>query len=277
MSVIVLLVLAAVGLASGFIAGLIGIGGGVLIVPFLYFFYGHGDWSSFHLRENLHVTVAHATSLLIIVPTAVRGIMSYAKDGLIVWRIAIPVALASIAGGVLGARLAISIDPALLQFLFGMFLIASAIHLLIRRSREAHGKVRTNAFAITFTGMSIGVLSGMMGVGGGILALPLLMHVLHIDLRRAASTSLVIVGAAALAGVSTYAVSGLGVQGMPRGSVGYVHVLAAVPILIGSVISVHWGTRANQALHTRVLNLIFAAFFLLMGLKFAIENLDVLL
>jgi uncharacterized membrane protein YfcA len=277
MSAIELLVLAAVGLASGFVAGLVGIGGGVLIVPFLYFFYGHPEWSGFAFRESLHVTVAHATSLLIIVPTALRGTLSYMKSDLIVWKVAVPVAIAAVAGGVLGARLAITIHPALLKLLFGCFLMAFAVQLFFRKQREVHGEVRTNLFATTVTGLGVGVLSGLMGVGGGIPALPLLMYVLHVDLRRAASTSLVIVGAAALASVTTYALSGLQAEGMPRGSLGYVHVYAAVPIMIGSVVAVHWGTRANQTLNTRALKLVFAVFFLLMGLKFSIENLGVLL
>jgi uncharacterized membrane protein YfcA len=103
------------------------------------------------------------------------------------------------------------------------------------------------------------------------------MYVLHVDLRRAASTSLVIVGAAALASVTTYALSGLHVPGMPRGSIGYVHVYAALPIMIGSIMAVHWGTRANQTLDTRALRWVFAAFFLVMGGKFLVENLGVLL
>lgn len=277
MSAVALLALFGVGLLVGFAAGLIGIGGGVLIVPFLYFFYSHPSWGGFPLREELHVPVAHATSLLIIVPTAMRGTLSYAKSRLIVPEIAMPMATGAFAGGVIGARIAISLRPELLKFLFGIFLVAFALQLAFRKQREVHGELRHSLLLMLATGMSVGILSGLMGVGGGILALPLLMYVLHVDIRRAASTSLAIVGAAALSSVFTYALSGLHIEGMPTGSIGYVHVAAAVPILIGSVISVHWGTKANQTMHTRALRWLFAAFFLLMGAKFVVENLAVLL
>jgi hypothetical protein len=277
MSALVLLMLAAVGLVAGFVAGMIGIGGGVLIVPFLYFFYAHPDWSGFPFPEAFHPTVAHATSLLIIVPTALRGTWSYSNAGLIVWRVALPVAVAAIAGGIIGAHFAIGVPAPLLKLMFGCFLMASAIQLAIGRKGDVDGELRTNLAATTFTGLAVGILSGMMGVGGGILALPLLMYVLRVDVRRAAATSLAIVGAAALASVTTYAIAGMNAVVTPTGSIGYVHVYAALPILIGAVLSVHWGTRANQRLNAQLLKGIFAAFFLVMGLKFVIENVGALL
>jgi uncharacterized membrane protein YfcA len=272
MSALVLLALFAVGLLVGFAAGLIGIGGGVLIVPFLYFFYAHPAWTGFELAEALHVAVAHATSLFVIVPTAAKGTLSYSKAGLIEWRVALPVAAASIVGGVLGARAAVMLPPAALKFGFGIFLILSATQLVMRRGASDGRPVSTNLLAITISGLLVGVLSGVMGVGGGIIALPLLMYVLHVDVRRAAATSLAIVGFAATAGATTYALSGLDVTGRPPHSLGYIHIGAAVPILIGSFLSVKWGTVVNQRTNVRVLRYIFAAVFMALGLKFVIEN-----
>jgi uncharacterized protein len=274
---ILAITLGTVGLLSGFVAGLIGIGGGGLIVPFLYFLYGHPEWSHIIFPESAHVTVAHATSLLVIFPTAIRGTLSYSKAGLIAWELVLPVAIAAIVGGVIGARIAIHAPAELLKALFGCFLIVSSIQLVFREPHEAGGVLRTNILATAGCGLAVGILSGMMGVGGGILALPLLMYVLHVDMRRAAATSLAIVGAAALSGVTTYALSGLHSPLTPPGSIGYVHVYAAAPILIGSIIAVPLGARANQRLHLDALKYIFAGFFFLMGLKLVIENGRVLL
>ena len=272
MSALVLLLLFAVGLLVGFTAGLIGIGGGVLIVPFLYFFYNHPAIADFALPDALHVAVAHATSLFVVLPTAIRGSYSYSKAGLIVWQVALPVAIASMVGAVIGAKLAIVMPAESLKFGFGCFLLASGTQLLLRRKAGEPRPVNTNLIATTITGLLVGTLSGMMGVGGGILALPLLMYLLHVDLRRSAATSLVIVGFASLAGVATYALSGTGVAGRPPMSLGYIHVGAAIPILIGALISVHWGTQANQRTNVRVLRFIFAAVFISLGIKYIIEN-----
>jgi uncharacterized protein len=272
LTALLVVALATIGLLSGFIAGLIGIGGGVLIVPFLYFFYAHPEWTNFVFPESLHVTVAHATSLLVIFPTAVRGTLSYSKQGMIAWELVVPVAFAAVVGGFIGARIAIHAPAELLKTLFGVLLVGSALQLAFRRAREPGGKLRTNLVATTFTGLAVGMLSGMMGVGGGVLALPLLMNLLHVDLRRAAATSLAIVAAAALSSMTTYIVAGLNNPELPAGSLGYVHLYAAIPILIGSVLAVPFGTRANQRLHLNALKYVFAVFFFLMGLKFLIEN-----
>ena len=272
MSALVVLLLFGVGLLVGFTAGLIGIGGGVLIVPFLYLLYSHPEWTGFALPENLETAVAHATSLFVILPTAIRGSISYSKAGLVEWRVALPVAAASMVGAIVGARLAIALEPELLKLLFGCFLVVSGTQLMLRRGHSKEHPINTNLIATTISGLMVGTLSGLMGVGGGILALPLLMYVLHVHLRKAASTSLAIVGFAALAGVITYWISGAGVAGRPPGSIGYIHLAAGIPLLIGSVIAVHWGTVVNQKTHTKVLRYIFASAFILLGAKYIIEN-----
>lgn len=272
MSALVLLALFAVGLLVGFAAGLIGIGGGVLIVPFLYFFYAHPEWTGFGLPDALAVAVAHGTSLFVIVPTAAKGTFNYSKAGLIEWSVALPIATAALVGGTAGAMLAVRLPGNALKFGFGIFLMLSATQLVLRRGSSDGRPINKNILATIITGLLVGLLSGMMGVGGGVIALPLLMYLLHVDVRRAASTSLAIVGFAATAGALTYAFSGWHVPGRPPQSLGYIHVGAALPILVGSFLSVKWGTVVNQRTNVRVLRYIFAAVFMALGLKFVIEN-----
>jgi uncharacterized membrane protein YfcA len=272
MSALVLLGLFAVGLLVGFVAGLIGIGGGVLIVPLLYFLYGHPGWAGVEVAPAIQVVVAHATSLFVIVPTAAKATFWYAQARLIEWRVALSVSVASLAGGIVGARIAVLLPASALKLAFGLFLIISATQLVLRRSKADTHPVSTNIVAIAITGLLVGTLSGMMGVGGGIVALPMLMYVLHVDVRRAAASSLVIVAFAAMAGGITYAVSGAGVDGRPPISLGYIHVAAGLPILIGSLLSVKWGTDVNQRTDVHVLRYLFAAVFMLLGLKFVFEN-----
>lgn len=272
MSALVLLMLFAVGLLVGFTAGLIGIGGGVLIVPFLYFLYGHPGLTGFDLPASMEVAVAHATSLFVILPTAISGSISYTKAGLVVWRVALPVAAASIVGAVIGARLAISLPSEALKFGFGVFLVVSGTQMLFKRKDNTDRQVSTNVIKTTITGLLVGILSGMMGVGGGVLALPLLMYLLHVDLKRAASTSLAIVGFAAFAGVITYGISGAGVAGRPPMSIGYVHAAAGIPILLGSLLSVHAGTLANRKANVKALRYLFAAVFILLGVNYIVSN-----
>src|SRR5215510_3135211 len=133
MSVVALLVLLLVGLLVGIASGLVGIGGGVLIVPFLYSFYAHPGWSHATLAPELHTIVAHATSLFVIVPTAIRGARSYNQAGLVVWKAALPIAAASALATIAGTGLAEVLPGAWLRIFFGGFLLFTGVQLVVRR------------------------------------------------------------------------------------------------------------------------------------------------
>jgi uncharacterized membrane protein YfcA len=272
MSALALIALLAVGLLVGFAAGLIGIGGGVFIVPFLYFLYDRPEWAGFLVPDRLHVAVAHATSLFVIVPTAIGGVWQYHKAKAIEWRVAFPVGFASLLGGVLGARLAIILPGPVLKLIFGLFLLASSVQMIMGRSKADERPINTHIIPTGITGLLVGTLSGMMGVGGGILALPLLMYLLHVDIRRAAATSLAIILFAAFSSALTYAISGADIAGMPPLSVGYIHAGAGIPILLASLLAVRLGTHVNQKTNVTALRYVFASFFLVMGVSFIWEN-----
>ena len=244
-------------------------------MPFLYFFYAHPAWSHALLRSELHTTVAHATSLFVIIPTAILGTRSYAKAGLIVWKAAIPIALVSVFSAVAGARAALILPGPVLRVGFGLFLLLTAAQLMRAGKSEENKPLRVTAPIVGVTGALVGFLSGLMGIGGGAVASPLLINVIGVRLKQAAATSLAIVALASVAGTVTYVLSGLHINGMPAGSVGYVHVAAALPILVGSMISVRWGTLVNQRLHTNTLRRVFAAFFFVLGVYLIIGNLSV--
>jgi uncharacterized protein len=274
MTAAALLALAVVGIAVGFLAGLIGIGGGVFTVPFLYFFFGHAGWSGVQLPPALHATVAHATSLFIIVPTAAVGTATYARLRLVEWRAALPVAIVTILGAALGALVAARVPAAGLKVGFGVFLIASGVQLLVRRpQRPVAGPLRVTLPAVALTGMIMGVFSALLGVGGGLIAIPLLLHVLRVRMERLAATSLAIICVAAAVGTLTYMITGRGEPGMPDGQLGYVHLAVALPMVPGAVVAVRWGARLNQRLDPRLLQRTFAAVFTVLGVWIVATNL----
>jgi uncharacterized membrane protein YfcA len=276
MTALALLVLLLVGLLVGVASGLVGIGGGVLIVPFLYFFYAHPGWSHAAIAPELHTIVAHATSLFVIVPTAIRGARSYNRVGLVVWKVALPIAVASGLATIVGTKLAEILPGGWLRIFFGAFLLFTGIQLVLRRHSSAPKALRLNVFAIVGTGVVVGLISGMLGIGGGAIASALMIQYIGLDLKQAAATSLAIIGISAIVGSITWVVRGWGMPGMPPGSLGYVHVLAAVPLLIGSVLTVRLGTVINQRMSERALKRVFAAFFTLLGLYLIGQNIDVL-
>lgn len=272
MTTAVLLALFAVGLLVGFASGMVGIGGGVLMVPFLYFFYAHPEWSGVHIPADSQAAVAHATSLFIIVPTAIRGTLKYHEVGLVKWRAALIIAAASMVSAMGGAWLAVRLPADVLRIGFGLLLLASSVQMILFEPKAKQRGSRFVLLGSILTGVLVGLLSALLGVGGGFIAIPMLIYVVGLGLERVAATSLAIIVFASISGVITYMVSGWGSPIMPPGSLGYIHVLAAVPMLIGAAVSVGWGTYANQRLPARWLKRIFATLFAILGIDLVVTN-----
>lgn len=266
--------LIAVGLSAGFVSGLVGIGGGVLMVPLLYLYYATPGWSSGAVAPELHAVVAHATSLFVIVPTALRGTFVYHRSGLVDWRVVVPMAAGSVAAAVTGARIALSLPGPALKVGFGIFLVTAGAQLLARRPRTASGEMRTGWPVLIATGLATGFLSALMGVGGGLVAIPILIYVVKMPLERVAATSLAVVAFAATAGVATYVASGIGTAGTPPRSLGYVDILAGLPILLGALVSVKGGVWVNRRLRTEALRRLFGVSFMAVGVQLVVTNLS---
>jgi uncharacterized protein len=267
-----LLSLAASGLLVGFVSGLVGVGGGVLMVPLLYFFYGHPNWSGVLLAGDLHAVVAHATSLFVIVPTAIVGAWTYHKSRLVAWRVALPIALVSVLAAVATTQVAPRIPGDMLKLAFGLFLLASGVQLLRPRSLQGVEDVRPRVWLGAAAGVPVGVVSALLGVGGGIVAIPILIHFMGLGLEKVAATSMGIIVFTAAAAVVGYAATGPGPGLMPVGSAGYIHYLAGLPLMAGAMVSVGTGARVNQRLGTRKLRLLFGIVFILLGLRLILEN-----
>lgn len=270
----VLLTLLGVGVLVGLISGLLGIGGGVLIVPFLYFFYGHPGWSGAELPLHLHVPVAHATSLFIILPTALRGVWLYHRNGMVVWSAVLPIAVAAVLAAIVGALLAPIVPGQVLETGFALLLLASAVRMVLRSRGGTEPRVRRVTIPRTaLTGFLVGLLSALLGVGGGVVALPLLIYLIGLRVDELAATSLAIVMFSSLAGTTTYMLSTPSGVEMPSGTIGYVHILAALPILAGSLVAVGWGTKLNRVLPNAILRWVFASLFGVVGVEIMVENL----
>lgn len=268
----VLLSLAASGLAVGFLSGLVGIGGGVLIVPLLYFFYGHPAWSGYQLPPDLHAVVSHATSLFVIVPTSALGAWTYHRAGLVAWRAALPVAASSVVAALAVTQVAPGVPAPVLKLLFGLLLLTSGARLLRPGGRPLVARERPHPGVAVAAGLAVGAMSALLGVGGGIVAIPILVYLMGLSLEKVAATSMAIIVFTAAAGVVGYAAADAGPAELLRGSVGYVHVLAGLPILLGSLLAVRLGARVNQSLGTGRLRLLFGFVFLLLGLRLVIQN-----
>ena len=176
--------------AIGLVLGLLGSGGSVLTVPVLVYLAGQPD------------KVAIAESLAIVGIIAAVGAASYARQRLVDWRSVAAFGLPGVVGTAAGAAASAWVPGGVQLVLFGVVMIAAAGAML--KGREGLGAGRASVPAVAGLGVSVGVLTGLVGVGGGFLIVPALVLGLGLDVRLAVGTSLAIIVLNAVAGVVSY-------------------------------------------------------------------------
>ncbi len=256
------------------ISGLLGIGGGVLAVPFFYLLMSGTLLGVLPVLPEHQAALAHATSLALIVPTALSGLRAYERKGLVEWSVVLPLGTGAGVAAVLGAQLAARLPSLGLKVAFGAFLLVMAWRLARGRQRPATetddrgAPVPRISWAAGLTGGgAIGLLSALLGVGGGIVAIPILLRWARLDLHRIVPASLGIITMAALAGTLSYIVAGWGTEALPPGSLGFVHLPLFAAMLPGAILLAPVGARWNQALPVEALRRIFALLLLVIGVR----------
>jgi len=248
-----LMELAALGVASGFLAGLLGIGGGLLIVPCLTLIL-----SSRHIDADVAVKVAIATSMAIILFTSTSSTLAHHRRGAIRWH-----AVARLAPGIVMGSLISSLGVFaylkgnLLALVFAVFVLASAVHMYAGRKQTGHRQLPGPAGQVG-AGTAIGFTSGLVGAGGGFVSVPW-MTWYSVPMREAVATSAALGVPIAAANVTGYIASGLRAAGLPAGSVGYVWLPALAAVAAASIVTAPLGARAAHAIPVPRLRKIFAA------------------
>lgn len=185
-----ILTLIGIGLFAGFLSGLFGVGGGIVIVPALVLLAGYNQ------------RLAAGTSLAAIVPTATVGVISYAISGAVLWVPALVLAAAAVVGAQIGTGIAPRISQRALQWGFVAFLAAVIVSLfLVIPSRDASFEITiVSGAGLVVLGVITGILSGLLGVGGGIIVVPMLVLLFGVSDLEAKGTSLLMMIPTAISG-----------------------------------------------------------------------------
>jgi len=179
-----------IGLIAGLLSGLFGVGGGTVIVPLLVLF--------LHFNQRLGA----GTSLAAIVPTATVGVISYAVNGSVAWIPALILAAGAVVGAQIGTRLLPKISQTVLRWFFVGFLVIVIVSLfLVVPSRDAEFELQLlNGLALLAVGVGTGILAGLIGVGGGVIVVPVLMLAFGTSDLVAKGTSLLMMIPTAISG-----------------------------------------------------------------------------
>lgn len=253
-----LLIYLAVGALAGFIAGLFGVGGGLIIVPVLVYLFSQQGMHSDYL-----VHMAVGTSLATIVFTSISSVRAHHQHGAVLWPVFWKLSVGIVVGALLGAAIADWMSSIVLRRFFAVFEWLVAIQLLIGFKPKPTRTLPGNA-GLFGVGSIIGTLSAIVGIGGGTLTVPYLVWN-NVDMRKAVATSSACGLPIAIAGAAGFVITGLLQTSLPGWSVGYLYLPAFAGIVIASVLFAPLGARVAHWLDPAKLKRTFGVFLLLLG------------
>lgn len=254
--------LAAMGTFAGFSSGLLGIGGGVILVPlFLWCFPALG------FNPQILVQSAFATSLAIIIPTSISNTLGHYRKGQVCRAHVIFLAIGATFGAFCGAELAILMSGESLKTAFALLQFAIAARLLTGATLSVSAEPRDRPLWLIGTGVVGGGFSSFFGIGGGVIAVPLMVMLLRLPIHLAVGNSSALIVVSSLVGTLAYILKGFAVETFVAGSLGFVYLPALVLVVPFSLLGSRWGVRlAGQFSHAKMMR-IFAVLLVGVGIQ----------
>ena len=262
MAIAHIITLLATGTGVGFASGLLGFGGAFIMTPVQYIVF-----TSMGLPTDMAIKLAFGTSLLVILPTAASGVWRHSKQGAVQWKTAIIMGSCGLAASFGGATLATHLPGATLKLAFGALVIAGGIRMLTTQPSQIEDEPKNNPWLWVAWAIPIGFVTGVLGIGGGVLAVPVMVLALKFKIHNAVATSLAIMLFTSVGGVIGYIINGLGVPNLPAHSIGYVNLLSWFLLAVTSVGMAQVGAITAHKLPAKQLGYIFIAVMFYMGLK----------
>lgn len=257
-----------IGIFAGVLAGMFGIGGGVVIVPALI------------ILSKFSILQANGTSLAaLLLPVGILAVVSYYKAGFLSIKTSAWVSAGLVTGVAFGTMLALSIPNNLLKILYGVFLLYVSWNFLnpkefwykyilkkqiVKKSNIPETEIKPNIILLIVTGIVAGVLSGMFGIGGGLIIVPVLITFLKFNTKKAVGTSLgALLLPVGLPGVILYQNSG------------NLNIYYAIPVAVGLLIGAYIGAKVAISLPQQVVKRAYSIFLIVISIIFIIEGINI--
>lgn len=255
------------GITAGTASGLFGVGGGFLMTPVQYWLSLTGGMDS-----TLATRLAFGTSLAVMIPTMISGAAAHHSRGAVNWKAAVPMGCAAIFGGLAGGTIAAHLPGIVLRMFFAILIIVMAARMVwhIRSCPVCEPRGSTGIYILI--GFLIGIVSGLAGIGGGILLVPVLVILLGYPMHTAVGTSSACLIFSSAGAVTAYVINGWGVAGLPLYSIGYVDLLTFAILAITTIPLARFGVRCAHGCSGRNLQIVFAGLLILIGLLMLVEG-----
>ncbi|HEY1057836.1 MAG TPA: sulfite exporter TauE/SafE family protein [Limnobacter sp.] len=248
------------GVFSGVLAGMLGIGGGMILVPFLSFLLHKQGVPADHV---VHASIA--TSLAIIVFTSISSMRAHHQAGAIRWDIVKFLTPGILIGGFIGSKIVSYLPTKELALSFGVFVIFSAYQMFADKKPKP-SRTLPGAAGMVGVGSVIGGVSSIVGAGGGFLSVPFMVWS-NVPVRNAVATSAALGFPIAVFASMGYIINGLHLEGMPAGSLGYIYMPAVACVAVMSMLTAPRGAKLAHSLPVGRIKRVFAVLLTFVALS----------
>ncbi len=262
MDIIYMIILLITGAAVGTVSGLLGVGGCFIMIPVQYFIL-----ISTGIDPTIAIRVSFGTNLLVVLPTAISGAFRHNKKGVVLWHQAIILGVVGAASGFAGALVASNLPGVILKTIFGIAILLGAVRMMTAKPIRVEGEPNKNTLTYIFWGIVLGFVTGLIGIGGGVLVIPVMLIFLNFHMHEAVGTSTAMMIFTALGGSIGYMLLGLGQTGLPEFSIGYVNLLQWALLAGTSIPMAQVGAHFAHKINAKSLKWLFIVVMIYMALK----------
>ncbi|MBC7163422.1 MAG: sulfite exporter TauE/SafE family protein [Roseovarius sp.] len=256
-----LAMLLVIGAFAGVLAGLLGVGGGIVLVPAFFYAFQTLGYDSAQLMQ-----ICLATSLATIIVTSVRSVLSHNRKGAVDWAILRGWAPGIAVGAILGVAAAAGLRSVTLQAIFGLLGVVIGLYLGLGRAHWRLGPVMPGGIRRLVMAPIIGFLSVLMGIGGGSFGVPL-MSLYGVPIHRAVATAAGFGVTIALPSVLGFLLLDIAPEGRPPFTIGAVNLVAFAVVVAMTMITAPLGVRLAHAMDPKPLRRVFAVFITIVALN----------
>ncbi len=256
---------------AGFMAGLLGVGGGIIIVPALYYAFTVLD---FELVTRMHLAVG--TSLAIIIPTSIISTKTHMEYDAVDFKMVKSFGLFILIGVVLGTFLAVNLKTPALVLFFSIFAFMVGLFFIFLREKLVENPKTISDIVKNISGIVIGFISIPLGIGGGSLMVPF-MRTFGYDIRKSIGTAAAVGFLIAISGTITMIIGGKIINNINTPfSVGYINLLGFAVFVPVTMIMARLGAKAVYKIKKKLLSKIFGTFLLIVSVRSFIEYLNII-
>ena len=265
-----LLVLAAAAAGAGFMAGLLGVGGGIVMVPALYYAFTVLD---FDIVTRMHLSVG--TSLAIIIPTSIISTMTHKEYDAVDFKMVKSFGVFILAGVICGTFLAVNLKTPALVLFFSVFALMVGLFFIFLREKLVDNPKKISAVVKNISGVIIGFISVPLGIGGGSLMVPF-MRTFGYDIRISIGTAAAVGFLIAVTGTITMITGGKIINNVNTPfSIGYINLLGFAVFVPVTMIMARIGAKVVHKIDKKLLSKIFGIFLILVSMRSFIEYLNI--